>query len=42
MLARRIRARDPHLTAFEVKKRVAEQLYRSDREALRLLSKLDS
>lgn len=42
MLVRRILARDPQLTSFEVNKRVAEQLYRSDPEALRLLSKLDS
>lgn len=42
MLARRIVAREPELAASEVRRRVAEQLYRTDRETLRLLSRLDS
>ena len=42
MLARKIVAADPHLAPPEVTRRVAEQLYRSDRETLRLLSLLDS
>ena len=42
MLARRIVDREPELTPSEVRRRVAEQLYRTDRETLRLLSRLDS
>lgn len=42
MLARRIVDREPELTPSEVRRRVAERLYRSDRETLGLLSRLDS
>ncbi len=42
MLARKIVASNPQLAPPEVTRRVAEQLYRSDRETLRLLSLLDS
>jgi len=41
MLAKKIKAREPQLTAAQVERRVAECLYRSDREAQRLLSSLD-
>lgn len=42
MLTRRIVAREPELAPSEVRRRVAEQIYRSDGETLRLLSRLDS
>ncbi len=42
MLARKIVASDPQLAPSEVTRKVAEHLYRSDRETLRLLSLLDS
>ena len=42
MLARRIVDREPELAPSEVRRRVAEHLYRSDRETLGLLSRLDS
>lgn len=42
MVTRRIVAREPELAPSEVRRRVAEQIYRSDRETLRLLSRLDS
>ncbi|MXX61948.1 MAG: hypothetical protein F4112_04525 [Holophagales bacterium] len=42
MLARKVVAREPELTPSEVRRRVAEQLYGSDRETLCLLSRLDS
>lgn len=42
MLARKVVAREPELTRSEVRRRVAEHLYRSDPETLRLLSMLDS
>ena len=41
MLARKIAAREPDLSPCEVRKRVAEHLYRSDPEALRLLLLLE-
>jgi hypothetical protein len=41
MLARKIRAREPRLTPSQVTRRVAECLYRSDRETQRLLAMLD-
>lgn len=41
MLTRRIVASEPRLAPPEVARRVAECLYRSDRETLRLLSLLD-
>ncbi len=42
MLTRKIVAREPELAPSEVRRRVAERLYQSDRETLRLLSRLDS
>ena len=42
MLARKVVAREPELARSEVTRRVAEHLYRSDGETLRLLSRLDS
>ena len=42
MLARKVAAGNPELAPSEVARRVAEHLYRSDRETLRLLSLLDS
>lgn len=42
MLARKIVAREPELAPSEVTRRVAERLYGSDPETLRLLSRLDS
>ena len=41
ILARKVEASDPHLTSAQVVRRVAECLYRSDRETQRLLSSLD-
>ena len=42
MLARKVVARNPELAPFAVERRVAEHLYRSDPETLRLLSLLGS
>ena len=42
MLVRKVVAGNPQLAPSEVTRRVAEHLYRSDRETLRLLSLLDS
>ena len=41
MLALKIKASDPLLTSAQVERRVAECLYRSDREAQDLISPLD-
>ena len=41
MLAKKIKASEPQLTSAQVERRVAECLYRSDRETQRLLSSLD-
>lgn len=42
MIARRVLAQEPGLGPDQVARRVAESLYRSDKEALRLLALLDS
>ena len=42
MLARKVLAEEPGLTPHAVRRRVAAQMYRTDRETMRLLALLDS
>lgn len=42
MLRKRIELAEPHLSEQEVRLRIAETLYRTDRDAQRLLSSLEA